>query len=685
MASGIFPVNRIRNMGIAAHIDAGKTTITERILYLTGRIHRMGEVHDGQAVMDWMDQEKERGITITSAATFCQWKEHEINLVDTPGHVDFTAEVQRCLRVLDGLVMVFCGVGGVEPQSETVWHHAQTYRVPTIAFVNKMDRIGASMEAVVEQIEERCGITPVPLQMPIGAESEFAGVIDLIAMKALLWGESAEEMRVEEIPPALLEEAMGRRSLLVERVAEHDDEMMDAYLEERAVTDDELRRAIKRATLSGEIMPVLCGSALKNKGIQPLLDAVIWYLPSPKEARPIEGVVPNSDIREKRHPDPKGPATALAFKVSMLSGHRLVYFRIYTGVFKEGMRLLNTTCHRKEKLGTLLRMHSNRQERVDALGPGEIAATTSLRWTRTGDTLCHPDHPIVLEGMEFPEPVISVAVEPKSQSEGDRLEAAFATIAEEDPTFTFHRDEETGQIIVSGMGELHLEVLFERLNREVNLEFSVGQPQVVRKETITQAVDVEEVVDRVLGDEDERLHLYGGVSLRLEPRERDAGVEVIWDGEVPGGIDGSRHQQVLEVIFKAINDGLTNGVVEGYPVTDIRVAVTGYLYEHGRTTNQALAMATHLALRRGLEQGNSVLLEPIMEVEVIVPSEHLGEVTGDLGSRRARIEGITDKGAVQVVQAYVPLRMMFGYTTTLRSLTKGRGSHSMKLARFDLF
>ena len=685
MSSAIFPVNRIRNMGIAAHIDAGKTTITERILYLTGRIHRIGEVHDGQAVMDWMDQEKERGITITSAATFCEWKKHEINIIDTPGHVDFTVEVQRCLRVLDGLVMVFCGVGGVEPQSETVWHHAQGYKVPTIAFVNKMDRIGASMDSVVEQIEERCGIVPVALQMPIGSESNFSGVVDLISMKALLWGENVEDMKEENIPSELLEEAELRRSKLIELVAENDDEVMEAYLEEREITEDELKKAIKRATLAGRIMPVLCGSALKNKGIQPLLDAVVWYLPSPKEAPPIEGVVPKSEKREKRPPDPKGPPTALAFKVSMLSGHKLVYFRIYSGVFKEGMRLLNTTCDRKEKLGTLLRMHSNRQERVDALGPGEIAATTSLRWTKTGDTLCDPSKPIVLEGMEFPEPVISVAVEPRSQSEGDSLEAALAMLAEEDPTFSFERDEETGQIIVSGMGELHLEVLFERLRRDVNLEFTVGQPQVVRKETITRPVEVEELVDRVLGDEDEQLLLFGGVSLRLEPLERDAGVEIGWEGDIPEGVDEGRHANLLNVIRKAIEDGLTAGVVEGYPVTDLRVLVTGYTYEHGKTTEQAIAMAASLALKKGLEKGESVLLEPIMEVEVIVPSEHLGDVTGDLGSRRARIEGITDKGSVQVVKAYVPLRMMFGYTTTLRSLTKGRGSHSMQLHRFDAF
>ncbi len=685
MASALFPVERIRNMGIAAHIDAGKTTITERILYLTGRIHRMGEVHDGQAVMDWMEQEKERGITITSAATFCQWKNHEINLIDTPGHVDFTAEVQRCLRVLDGLVMVFCGVGGVEPQSETVWHHAQSYGVPTIAFVNKMDRVGASMDSVVEQIEERCGILPLPLQMPIGAEGGFEGVVDLVSMKAFRWGDAAEEMSEGEIPDDLLPEAEARRALLLERLSDHDDGIMEAYLEEREISEGEIRRAVKRATLAGGIMPVLCGSALKNKGIQPLLDAVIWYLPSPKETPPIEGVIPKTGKREKRSPDPKGPPTALAFKVSMLSGHRLVYFRIYSGMFKEGMRLLNTTCDRKEKLGTLLRMHSNRQERVEVLGPGEIAATTSLRWTRTGETLCDPSSPIVLEGMEFPEPVISVAVEPRNQSEGDRLEAAFGMLAEEDPTFSFERDEETGQIIVSGMGELHLEVLFERLNREVNLEFSVGQPQVVRKETITQTVEVEELVDRVLGDEEEQLTLYGGVSLRLEPLERDSGVEVTWDGALPEGTDEARHAHILGVVFKAIEDGLTNGVVEGYPVTDLKVSVTGYLYEPGKTTDQALAMAASLALRKGLERGNSVLLEPIMEVEVIVPSENLGEVTGDLGSRKARIEGITDKGAVQVVKAYVPLRMMFGYTTTLRSLTKGRGSHSMQLARFDAF
>ncbi len=677
-------IDRIRNIGIAAHIDAGKTTLTERILFYTGRIHRMGEVHDGQATMDWMDQEKERGITITAAATYCQWRGHHINIIDTPGHVDFTVEVKRSLRVLDGLVVVFCGVGGVEPQSETVWHLADEFGVPRIAFVNKMDRAGASMDRVLEEMGERLGVRAVPIQLPLGAENGFIGVVDLLEMKALVWDRDPQgvEYRVTQVPDPLCGRAEVARDALIEALADVDDEVAERYLEGEEIPPETMRRAIRRATLERRLVPLMCGSALRNKGVQPLLDAVLDYLPSPLDVPPIEGINPATHEREIRRPLEKEPLAALVFKVMVEGGRKSVYLRVYSGVMREGKRVLNATANRKERVGNLFRVHAKRMEKVEAMGPGEIGAVTGMRWACTGDTLCQEDAPILLEQIRFPQPVISVAVEPSSPSEMERLEEALVLLEDEDPTFRYHRDQETEQMIISGMGELHLEVLAERLRRHYGLRFKTGRPQVELRETITRPVEVQEKVDRVLGEE-EGVYLCAGVRLRLEPLERGKGLVIA--EEVPDKSHIPKHREVMEAIAQAIQDTATSGVKAGYPVTDVRVTILDYEFDPGRSTEKAFAIAASLAFKKGLEEGGSVLLEPIMELEVLVPGENVGDVVGDLGSRGARIEGIIDRGAHQVIRAFVPLKSMFGYTTALRSLTKGRGTSTMQFHRFDHF
>ena len=676
-------IERIRNIGIAAHIDAGKTTLTERILFYTGRIHRMGEVHDGQATMDWMDQEKERGITITAAATYCQWKDYHINIIDTPGHVDFTVEVKRSLRVLDGLIVLFCGVGGVEPQSETVWHLADEFKVPRIAFVNKMDRIGASMERVVEEMKKKLGARPLPLQIPLGEGADFTGVVDLLQMKALIWDQDPQGLRYStgSVPSSLVEKAQRAKEELIETLADVDDEIAELYLEGEEIPLETIKGAIRKATLERKLVPVLCGSSLRNKGVQPLLDAVLDYLPSPVDIPPIEGTNPVTGEREIRKPSEKEPLAALVFKVMVEGGKKIIYYRVYSGVMKDGKRLLNATQNRKERVGNLFRVHANRMEKVEAMGPGEIGATTGMRWARTGDTLCQEDAPILLEPIQFPQPVISVAVEPSSPSEMEKLEDALVLLEDEDPTFRYHRDKETEQMVISGMGELHLEVLTERLRRR-GLRFKTGRPQVELRETITQSVEVEERIDRVLGEE-EGIYLCAGVKLRLTPLARGKGLEIVC--ELPEKPQVPKHTEILETITQAIKDTATSGVKAGYPVTDVRVTILDYSFEPGKSTERAFAIVASLAFKKGLEKAKSVLLEPIMELEVLVPEEHVGDVMGDLGSRKARIEGVKDRGTHQVIRALVPLREMFGYTTTLRSLTKGRGSYTMQFYRFDCF
>lgn len=677
-------IERIRNIGIAAHIDAGKTTLTERILFYTGRIHRMGEVHDGQATMDWMDQEKERGITITAAATYCRWRDHHINIIDTPGHVDFTVEVKRSLRVLDGLVVVFCGVGGVEPQSETVWHLADEFRVPRIAFVNKMDRVGASMERVVEEMRRKLGARALPLQLPLGVESDFVGGVDLLEMKALIWDKDPQGLgySVDLVPSPLEERVQKAREDLMEALADVDDEIAELYLEGEEIPLETMKGAIRKATLERKLVPVMCGSSLRNKGVQPLLDAVLDYLPSPLDVPPVEGINPVTQEREVRKSLEKEPLAALVFKVMIESGKKSIYYRVYSGVMREGKRLLNATRDRKERVGNLFRVHANRMEKVEAMGPGEIGATTGMRWARTGDTLCQEDAPILLEQIQFPQPVISVAVEPSSPSEMEKLEDALVLLEDEDPTFRYHQDQETEQMVISGMGELHLEVLTERLRRRYGLRFKTGRPQVELRETITQSVEVEERIDRVLGEE-ESIHLCAGVKLRLEPLERGKGLEIVH--ELPEKPQVSRHREILDAIIQAIQDTATSGVKAGYAVTDVRVTILNYNFEPGKSIERAFAIAASLAFKKGLERAKSVLLEPIMELEVSVPGEHVGDVMGDLGSRGARIEGVKDRGTHQVIRALVPLKEMFGYTTTLRSLTKGRGSYTMQFHSFDCF
>ncbi len=678
-------IDRIRNIGIAAHIDAGKTTLTERILFYTGRIHRMGEVHDGQATMDWMDQEKERGITITAAATYCQWRDHHINIIDTPGHVDFTVEVKRSLRVLDGLVVVFCGVGGVEPQSETVWHLADEFDVPRVAFVNKMDRVGASMDRVVGEMGEKLGVTPLPLQIPLGEEDGFMGVVDLLEMRALVWDRDPQgvEYSEVEVPLELKDKALVAREGLLETLADVDDTVAELYLEGGEMPAEALRQAIRQATLEGGLVPIFCGSALKNKGVQPLLDGVVHFLPSPLDVPPVEGFNPVTGEKEVRRPSFQDPMATLVFKVMVQGGRKVVYFRVYSGVLKEGKRILNATRDRKERMGQLFRLHANRHEKVESMGPGEIGAAVGLRWAQTGDTLCDEGHPVVLEEIQFPQPVISMAVEPSSPSEMERLEEALTMLEDEDPTFRHHKNEETEEIIISGMGELHLEVLTERLRRRHKLQFRTGRPQVEFRETITRVVEVEEWMDKVMGDDEKAFHICGGVRLRLEPLNRGRGLEIV--DLVPEKPQVAKEREIREAIVQAVRDAATSGVRAGYPVTDLRVEVLDYSYEPGKSTPQAYSIITSMAMRKALEKAGSVLLEPIMELEVLVPVENVGDVMGDLGARGARIEGVRDRGSVQIIRALVPLREMFGYTTALRSLTKGRGSYTMKFHSFDHF
>jgi len=667
----------MRNIGIIAHIDAGKTTATERVLFYTGRIHRMGEVDEGTTVTDWMEQERERGITITAAAITCYWRNHQINIIDTPGHIDFTVEVQRSLRVLDGGIVLFDAVAGVEPQSETVWRQADFFNVPRICFVNKMDRVGADLWRTIEMIEERLQANPVALQVPIGVESSFRGVVDLINMQAIVYSdELGARPEVGPIPPELQEEAALRREILVEKIAETDEELTVKYLEGEEITPEELRRALRQATLSGKLVPVLCGSALRNKGVQPMLDAVVDYLPSPLDIPPIVGINPKTEAQESRPADEQAPLAALVFKIATdpYVG-RLAYFRVYSGKIRAGQAVRNANKNRKERIGRLLRMYANRREEIDEVLAGDIGATLGLKDTFTGETLCDFNHPIILESIEFPEPVISVAVEPRTEADQDKMTEALNRLAEEDPTFKVKVDQETGQTIISGMGELHLEVLVERMLREFRVKANVGRPQVAYKETITKRVRAEGRFVRQTGG---RGH-YGHVWLELEPLGKGEGFK--FEDRTVGGVIP---KEFVPAVEQGVREALDSGVLAGYPLVDLKVALVGGSYHEVDSSDTDFRIAASMALKNGVQQADPVLLQPIMELEVVAPEEFIGEIIGDLSARGAQIEGMEPRsGGLQAVRAHVPLAEMFGYATDLRSMTQGRGVFTMEFDYYD--
>ena len=670
------PVSKIRNIGIIAHIDAGKTTITERILYYTGRSYKMGEVHDGEAVMDWMPDEQERGITITSAVTTCHWRGVEIHLIDTPGHVDFTIEVERSLRVLDGAIGVFCAVGGVQPQSETVWHQADKYHVPKIAFVNKLDRAGADYFGTVQMMSDRLGATPLIMQIPVGLEESFQGVVDLLTMKQLIWDEETlgATFRVTDIPHDLMEMAAEYRERLVELVAEVDDQIMDAYLAEVPVTPEMLIPVIRKATISLRLVPVFCGAALKNKGIQLLLDAIADFLPSPLDVPPIEGIDAETGQVKKAPPSERSPLAALVFKVMMDQGRRLNYVRIYSGRLNAGDEVLNSTKQVKEKVARILAMHANKRERINQAGVGSIVGVVGLKASTTGDTLCHPSSPILLESIDAYEPVISVAVEPKTHDDQERIEQALSKLEAEDPTFRVKYDEDTGQTIISGMGELHLEILVGRLKREFNTQVNVGKPHVVCKETIQQVVQASGVFEKEIGG----VHHFGEVELELSPRERGKG-----NWFVNGLADESLPAELVPPIEQGVVESLESGILFGYPVVDVAVVLIGAKYRDPSGSDLALKVAASMACKKGLQKGEPFLLEPIMAVEIIVPEVFMGEVIGDINARGGKIEHMRRRGETQILDATVPLSRMFGYSTALRSATQGRGIFTMHFASYD--
>ena len=665
-----------------AHIDAGKTTTTERILFYTGRLHRMGEVHEGAATMDWMEQEQERGITITSAATTAYWRrngsEYRINIIDTPGHVDFTAEVERSLRVLDGAIAVFCAVGGVEPQSETVWRQADRYGVPRIAFVNKMDRTGADFENVIRMMRERLGANAFAVQYPLGEADLFTGVIDIVAMKAFVWDDELGATIVEvDIPDSLRERVEGLRHDLVEAAVEHDDALLERYLLGEELGEDDVRQAIRAATTSGTLFPVFCGSAFKNKGVQRLLDGVIDYLPSPLDVPAIEGRPPYGDgERQTREASDDAPFSALAFKI-MTDSYvgRLTYLRVYSGSLPKGSRVLNATQGRKERAGRLLQMHANKREEREEVFAGDIVAVIGLKNVRTGDTICVPDDPIILEAMSFPEPVIAVAIEPKTKADQDKLGTGLAKLAEEDPTFRVHTDPETGQTIISGMGELHLEIIVDRLRREFSVSANIGRPQVAFRETIRKSAS--KVVGRFVRQTGGRGQ-FGHVVIDLEPGEQGSGF--VFEDRIKGGVVP---REYIPAVEQGLRDALSSGVVEGYPVVDVRAALTDGSYHDVDSSEMAFRIAGTIAMKDALKRAGPVLLEPVMDVEIVTPSEYMGDLIGDLSARRGRVGGMTDRGDAQVIGASVPLGEMFGYSTRLRSLSQGRAVYTMQFSHYE--
>jgi elongation factor G len=671
-------LDRVRNIGIMAHIDAGKTTTTERILYYTGRTHKMGEVHEGAATMDWMAQEQERGITITSAATTAFWRDFRINIIDTPGHVDFTVEVERSLRVLDGAIAVFDSVAGVEPQSETVWRQADKYKVPRIAFINKMDRTGADFFGSVQSMVDRLGAHPVPVQLPIGQEEHFRGVVDLVEMKAIVWTDDlGTNMEVAEIPAELAEQAQEYHHQLIDAVADHDDELTETYLDdEEKVTPDMLRRAVRKATLDISVTPVLCGSAFKNKGVQPLLDAVIDYLPSPLDVPPIHGVDPRTENELSRRPQLDEPFAALAFKVmSDPFVGKLTYIRVYSGQVKQGDRLMNTTTGKTERVGRILQMHANHREERAEIGAGEIAAVVGLKQTTTGDTLAVDTAPIRLESMTFPDPVISVAIEPKTKSDQDKLGNALQRLSEEDPTFQVRTDEETGQTLISGMGELHLEIIVDRLTREFNVDANVGRPQVAYRETVGQAVHkIEGKFVRQTGGRGQ----YGHAVIDLEPAGPGEGYEFV-DKIVGGKIP----REYIPSVDLGIQEAMESGVLAGFPVVDVRATLIEGSYHEVDSSEMAFKVAGSMAFKNAMQRAKPKLLEPVMAVEIVTPDDYLGDVMGDLNSRRGRVEGLEPRGNAQAIRAKVPLATMFGYATDLRSTTQGRATFTMQFDRYE--
>ncbi len=671
------PIDKVRNIGIAAHIDAGKTTTTERILFYTGMSHKIGEVHDGAATMDWMEQEKERGITITSAATTCFWRNHQINIIDTPGHVDFTIEVERSMRVLDGAVAVFCAVGGVQPQSETVWRQANKYGVPRIVFVNKMDRIGADFFEVERQIKDRLKANPIPIQIPIGAEDNFKGVVDLVRMKALVWEDEAamgSKYEIEDIPEELKEKAEEYREKLLEAVAESDEELMEKYLGGEELSEEEIKRGIKQATISMDIVPMTCGSAFKNKGVQPLLDAVVDFLPAPTEVEAIKGHYEDGTEVSVESTD-NGPFAALAFKIMTdpFVG-QLTFIRVYRGIIESGSYVYNTTKGKKERVGRLLRMHSNKREEIKELYAGEIGAVVGLKYTLTGDTLASEEDKVILERMEFPDPVISVAVEPKTKADQEKMSVALQKLAQEDPSFRVTTDEESGQTIISGMGELHLEIIVDRMLREFKVEAEVGQPQVAYRETIRKTVTQEHKYAKQTGGRGQ----YGHVFIKLEPQEQGKGYEFV--NEIKGGVIPKEY---IPAVDKGIQEAMQGGVIAGYPVEDVKVTLYDGSYHEVDSSEMAFKIAGSMAFKEAAKKANPVLLEPIMKVEVEVPEEFMGDVIGDLNRRRGQINSMSERGGNKIVDAFVPLAEMFGYSTDLRSATQGRATYSMEFDHYE--
>jgi elongation factor G len=674
--SGEKRLRRTRNIGFMAHIDAGKTTVTERVLYYTGRTYKIGEVHDGTAVMDWMTQEQERGITITSAVTTCQWHDHIIQIIDTPGHVDFTIEVERSLRVLDGAIAVFCGVSGVQPQSETVWHQADKYCVPKLAFVNKMDRVGADFFGTVEQMVSKLGANPLVVQLPWGAENSFRGVIDLIAMQGIIWEEEGlgAVYRQVAIPDDVLSQAQEYRDRLVEKVVETDEHLTERYLNGEEISEAEIQQAIRKATVALTAVPVLCGAALRNKGIQPLLDAIVAYLPSPLDILPVEGVNPLTKQKEQRRSDENEPLCSLAFKIMMDQGRKLTYIRIYSGVMETGKVVYNANLGIEERVARIFEMHANDRKRLDRARAGAIIAAMGLKNTSTGNTLCDRAHPIVLEPMEFFKPVISVAVEPKTNQDQDRLSLALEKLSEEDPTFQVRYDEDTAQTVISGMGELHLDVLIKRLVEEYNLEVNVGRPQVVYRETIERPAEVHGRFSKIIDDIAHR----ADIQLEVIPNDRGKGVEftsLVPEEELP--------REFREAIQVGVQESSTVGALTGYPLTDIKVFLKAVSYTQDDFTPMLLKMAVSQALREACQKGTPLILEPIMELDVMIPEEFMGEVIGDIRSRKGTIEAIDTKGKMTAIKAHPPLTRMFGYSTDLRSMTQGRGTFSMRFSHYD--
>jgi elongation factor G len=672
-----FALEKYRNIGIMAHIDAGKTTLTERVLFYTGRIHRVGEVHEGAATMDWMEQERERGITITSAATTCLWRDHRVNIIDTPGHVDFTVEVERSLRVLDGAVAVFCAVGGVEPQSETVWRQADKYNVPRMAFVNKMDRVGADFENVVRMMTERLGAKPVPIHIPMFVGEQFVGLIDLVEMKAITYHEDGMGSKFDEheIPRDLMGSATAARHHLLESIAEYDEQLLDDYLHEKPYTADDLRRALRRGTIQGAIQPVLCGSAFKNKGVQRLLDAVVEFLPSPLDKLPVPGQELPTFAHVTRRPADDEPFSSLAFKI-MTDPYvgKLTFFRVYSGTVKTGDSVLNSTSGARERIGRLVQMHANKREEIQEVYAGDIAAVIGLKRVTTGTTLCHPQYPILLEAMHFPEPVVDVAIEPRSKADEDKLGNALQRLSEEDPTFHVRTDDETAQTVISGMGELHLEIIVDRMKREFGVQANVGKPQVAYRETISIPAQQRHRFIRQTGGRG----MFGDVELRVDPQPAGKGFE--FESEVVGG---TIPKEYIPAIEKGVEEALRSGVVAGYPMVDIKVTLLDGSYHEVDSSEMAFKIAGSMAFKEACAKAKPRLLEPIFDVEVVVPEEYMGDIIGDLSSRRGRIGGMFQRGTARVIAASVPLAEMFGYATRMRSISQGRAVYSMQFSRYE--